>query len=216
MQASANPKVFSAGLDLSALAPYPGDAAMDAFLSALHSSFYDVYMFPKPLAVALNGHSPAGGTVFALGADVRLAASDAPEARMGLNEALLGFPAPRFVAQAYERVIGQRRAELALLQGAMVSFQTAKEWGLVDQLVPNATLVDAAVAAVRDLSQVPRHSYAASKQILREHVVAELATDAGRAALRATWKQWLSAEHVQSRIVAYVASVRAAGAAAKK
>jgi Delta3-Delta2-enoyl-CoA isomerase len=209
VQASANPKLFSAGLDLSSLVPYPGDSAMDAFASALHAAFYDVYMFPKPLTVALNGHSPAGGTVFALGADIRLAASDAPEARMGLNEAMLGFPAPSFVAQAYERVIGQRRAELALVQGAMVSFQTAHQWGLVDQLVPNASLLDAAVAACKELTAVPVRSFGASKQILRAPVVLEIATDAARADSRAVFKQWLSSKHVQDRLMQYIASVRA-------
>src|SRR5687768_74033 len=60
MLASAHPKVFCPGLDLSALGDYDRPA-LSRFILRFAEMVWALYAFPKPMVAAVGGHAVAGG-----------------------------------------------------------------------------------------------------------------------------------------------------------
>ena len=92
-------------------------------------------MKSKKVVGALNGPSPAAGCLLALACDYRIK-PDNPKCVTGLNETLLGFAAPWWVAQTYVNAIGSRQANLALQLSTLFPPQEALKIGLIDQVCP--------------------------------------------------------------------------------
>ena len=84
---------------------------------------------------ALNGPSPAAGCLLALACDYRIK-GDNPKFVTGLNETMLGFAAPSWLAQTFVDVVGHRQAYQALLLSNLYSPNDALKIGLVDQVCP--------------------------------------------------------------------------------
>lgn len=86
----------------------------------------------KPVIAELRGHALGGGLELALGADIRIAASDVslafPEIHYGLMTDTGGSPLATALA-------GPSRAKLMLMTGRRIDAATALAWGLVDQVV---------------------------------------------------------------------------------
>src|SRR5215471_5272302 len=57
-------QIFSAGVDLLRVLD-GGSAYLEDFLPALINLFETVFLFPKPVVAAINGHAIAGGCVLA-------------------------------------------------------------------------------------------------------------------------------------------------------
>jgi enoyl-CoA hydratase/carnithine racemase len=70
-----------------------------ALMNALASS-------PIPIAVAITGLAPAGGTVLALFCDWRVAAEG--DSKIGLSEVQVGLPLPPVILSALRRLVGAR------------------------------------------------------------------------------------------------------------
>ena len=111
---SGTPGRFSGGLDIPVLLTLnrPEIAAvwreLYALLKALAAS-------PIPIAAAITGHAPAGGTVLALFCDCRVMA--AGDFKLGLNEVQVGLPLPPVILAALRRLIGPRQAERLAVSG---------------------------------------------------------------------------------------------------
>ena len=84
---------------------------------------------------ALNGPSPAAGCLLSLACDYRIKA-DNPKFVTGLNETLLGFSAPSWLAATFVNTVGVRQANLALQFGSLFTPEDALKMGLVDQICP--------------------------------------------------------------------------------
>lgn len=83
---------LSAGLDLREVAALDPESAGD-FLDLMEDAFKAVFGYPRPLAVAVQGHAIAGGLVLALCADyIALGHGDY---QVGLTELRVGVPFPR-------------------------------------------------------------------------------------------------------------------------
>ena len=105
---------------------------------------------PQPVICAVNGAAIGGGLCLALGGDVRLAAESAYFRAAGINNGLtatelgLSFLLPR--------VIGSSRAFEICLSGRDVSAQEAERIGLVSRAVPDAQLMDEAMALAEQIN----------------------------------------------------------------
>src|SRR5699024_3337504 len=100
--------LFSAGLDVPELLTLDEQGMRD-FWQAFYSLLERIARSPVPIASALTGHSPAGGTVIALFADYRVQAEG--EFRLGLNEVQVGLVVPPVIHHALARLIGPYPAE---------------------------------------------------------------------------------------------------------
>lgn len=196
---SGAPGMFSAGLDIRLLVGLdePGIALLWRELYALMKA---LATSPIPIAAAVTGHAPAGGTVIALFCDWRVAA--AGDFKLGLTEVQVGIPLPPVILQVLRRQVGPRQAERLSVGGQVVSSEEALRAGLVDELAPPDQVVERAVAWCRSLVGVPSGAMRATRQRARADLVGLFAHDPEEE-LRTVSDAWWSAE-TQSTLKAVV------------
>ncbi|HEX3353694.1 MAG TPA: enoyl-CoA hydratase/isomerase family protein [Terriglobales bacterium] len=158
------PGMFSAGLDVPLLMTIdrPGIAQVWRDFYALLRT---LACSPIPIAAAINGHGPAGGTVLALFCDWRGMAEG--DWKMGFNEVQVGIPLPPVILAAMQRQVGSRQAERLGAGGLVISAAEAARLGLVDELVPLKRVVDRAVEWCQSLLKLPRQAMAETRRRAR-------------------------------------------------
>ena len=204
---SANPGVFSAGLDITAMAGADKGSASE-FWGAVQDVWLALYGCPKPVVAAINGHAPAGGCLLAICADARVMGSDGNFA-IGLNETQLGIVAPPWFAAPYAALMGDAAAEKHLCLGSMLPAQDALDAGLVDSLVPTAEVVDTAHNVLAKYVAVPHAARAMTKLSLRDRVLkSTLGTKEGRERDLAQFLGLVLSEPVQATLNAYLSALK--------
>jgi enoyl-CoA hydratase/carnithine racemase len=88
---------------------------------------------PKLVISALNGHTVGGGFEIAMAADLRIAKRDA--GKVGLPEINLGVLPGTGGTQRLARLVGKSRAIELMVTGDLVSFEEAKDLGLVNRIL---------------------------------------------------------------------------------
>jgi enoyl-CoA hydratase len=104
---------------------------------------------PQPIIAAIRGHCFGGGLELALACDIRIAADDA---RLGLTEIDLAIIPGGGGTQRLPRLIGRGKALEMILTGARLPAAEALALGLVERVVPAASLLDEARALARTLA----------------------------------------------------------------
>jgi enoyl-CoA hydratase len=138
----AGEKAFVAGADIAEL------AALDA-LSGRETSrrgqriFRELELCPKPVIAAVNGFALGGGCELALACHMRIASDNA---QFGLPEVGLGVIPGYGGTQRLARLVGRGRALEMVLTGRRVGAEEALRMGLVNRVVPLASLLDEARA----------------------------------------------------------------------
>lgn len=200
---SGSPGIFSGGLDVPALVKLDRDgirATWEAFFGALGA----LATSPVPVAVAITGHAPAGGTVISLFADRRFMARGS--FKLGLNEVKVGLSLTPMLFDPLERLVGPRQAEHLAATGALVEAEEALALGLVDELAPPGEVEATALAWAAELAALPPAALAGTRKTSRRHLVAavkEAGTD-----LEILLDQWFSDE-TQAALGRLVASLAA-------
>lgn len=129
------PHFFSAGLDVIELFGY-NEEKMRAFMIDFGALHVQMARFPKPLICAINGHSPAGGTVLAITADHRIMVNG-EKFSIGLNEVSVSVQISHNLAFGYAFWLGNGNAHRFIMDGKLLSPKEALDSGLVDELVAN-------------------------------------------------------------------------------
>lgn len=165
---SGTPGMFSAGLDVPHLLTLDRPAlslAWRDFYALLHS----LAASPIPIAAAITGHAPAGGTVLALFCDFRVMAEG--EWRAGLNEVRVGLQLPPLIHAALRRQVGARQAERLAVTGLLLTPAEAASVGLVDERVPAERTVERAVEWCQALLALPEGAMARTRREARADLV---------------------------------------------
>ena len=132
---SGSEKFFCAGADLKAFAA--GSARRRAMTAVLgHEVFRKMENTPLVFVAAIAGHALGGGLELALACDLRFAAEG--DYKLGLTEARLGLFPGTGGTQRLPRIVGLSRGIDLIVQGTTFGPGQAKEYGLVDQLFPDA------------------------------------------------------------------------------
>ncbi|MBI3300186.1 MAG: enoyl-CoA hydratase/isomerase family protein [Elusimicrobia bacterium] len=161
--ASPFPKVFSAGLDLSELAPEAGLGTGP--FQALIDTHRALAGFPKPSVAAVNGLAILGGWILALACDARVFAEDA---KATLSEVRIGLsPTEALVRTSLSLAADPRAVRAMVLRGRPLDASEAAAAGLADRVVPAAVLRAEAVREAKGLARVPPGAFAAVKRDLR-------------------------------------------------
>lgn len=162
---SGRPGLFSAGLDIPSLLMLDRDAILE-FWRSFFRVLKTLAGFPVPVFAAIGGHNPAGGTVFAIFCDRRIAAKG--DFKMGLNEVAVGLALPPPIFYAYRLLLGQREAERLAVVGAMITSDEALACGLVDELCEPDDVVTTALVRIRQMLKLPRRAMQATRAIARQ------------------------------------------------
>ena len=94
---------------------------------------------PVPVIAAVNGAAFGGGCEFAMAADFIYAAK---RARFALTEVSLGIMPGAMGTQNMPRAVGVRRAKEIILTAAPFTAEQALDWGLVNKVCENGSLLD--------------------------------------------------------------------------
>jgi enoyl-CoA hydratase/carnithine racemase len=103
---------------------------------------------PIPIIAAVNGAAVAGGLEFVLASDF---AYGARRARFALTETTLGIMPGAMGTQNLPRAVGIRRAKEIILTGKMFNAEDALEWGVLNRVCDNDTLMDEVLETARTI-----------------------------------------------------------------
>jgi len=166
---SGSPGRFSAGLDVPLLLDCDRSAIAELW-RGLYSLLRALAGSSIPIAAAITGHAPAGGTVLAMFCDWRVMA--AGEFKMGLNEVQVGIPLPAVILAALRRLVGARRAEHLAVGGLLISPQQALEIGWIDEVAAPDQVVERAQKWCETLLALPSEAMTATRREARSDLVA--------------------------------------------
>ncbi len=153
-------RAFAAGADIKEMAAM-SYTDMATRSGALQSAFTAVARIPKPVVAAITGYALGGGCELALCADIRIAADDAT---LGQPEILLGIIPGAGGTQRLTRLVGPSRAKDLIFSGRFVKADEALAIGLVDKVVPAASVYDEALAWAGQFSAAASFALRAAKE----------------------------------------------------
>jgi enoyl-CoA hydratase/carnithine racemase len=144
----AGDKAFIAGADIGEL------ANIDAYEAEESSRFGQgvldlIENLGKPVIAAINGFALGGGCETAMACTIRIAAE---QARFGQPEVKLGLLPGGGGTQRLPRLVGKGRALQLILTGETISAQEAHRIGLVNEVVPAASLIERAEAILKQIT----------------------------------------------------------------
>ncbi len=154
-------KFFCPGWDLKAAAD--GDAVDGDYGVGGFGGLQELPGLNKPVIAAVNGIACGGGLELALSADIILAAD---HASFALPEIRSGTVADAASVKLPKRIPHHIAMEL-LFTGRWFDVEEAHRWGLVNEIVPQAQLMDRTWEMARLLASGPPLVYAAIKEIVR-------------------------------------------------
>ena len=165
-------RCFCAGLDLRQL--YELDrVTLARFVDRLDDTVLAWFSLPRPTVAAINGHAIAGGCVLALACDLRVAVDRGTT--IGMNEVQVGIPFPAVPLAVTRHALSPAHAREVLLIGALYAPDTARQRGLIDELVPAESLMARATALAHSIAPDSLGAYAAIKTHLLAPTLSELA-----------------------------------------
>src|SRR6266851_7879025 len=165
-------KVFAAGADIKEMAE-ASYCQIAADARRLQDSFTAVAKIAKPVVAAIAGYALGGGLELALCADFRVAGESA---RLGQPEILLGVIPGAGGTQRLPRLVGPSRAKDIVYTGRFVGAQEALAIGLVDKVVPDTDVYQAARDLVGRYATGPAAALRAAKQAIDEGLEVNLDT----------------------------------------
>ncbi len=145
----AGEKAFVAGADIAEMNGMDADKARH--FGALGQRVMDVIAaLPVPVVAAVNGFALGGGCELALACDFIYASENA---KFGLPEVSLGILPGFGGTQRLTRRVGRARAKELIFTGDIIDAAKAKEIGLVMDVVPLASLLGHARAALERIAK---------------------------------------------------------------
>ncbi len=164
-------KFFSFGFDIPEFLSYSKDAFI-GYLEKFTSLCTYLFLYPKPVIAALNGHAIAGGCMLATTCDYRLMVSD--NAKISLNEINFGSSVFASSVEVLRFCVGSKNAQKVLYSGAMFSAEDAKQLGLIDQITSQDKLMEQAQDVAEDFARKDNAAFRSMKRLLRKPVADEI------------------------------------------
>jgi enoyl-CoA hydratase len=155
--------IFSAGVDLPRMLSAGGDY-VPRFVEALDGVLRTLFLFPRPLIAAINGHAIAGGAIMAFACDYRLMSSG----RIGVPELAVGVPFPTFALEIVRFAIPPQHLQSMIYLGKTVETDEARAIGIIDEVAGVEFLMTRAMKVAEQLGSLPREAFAMTKRQIRE------------------------------------------------
>ena len=148
-----NGPAFCSGHDLKEMTDHRADADggrafFEKTMRACSAMMQAIVACPQPVIAAVHGIATAAGCQLVASCDLAVAAETATFATPGVNIGL--FCSTPMVALS--RNISRKQTMEMLLLGEMISAPEAWRWGLVNRVVPQGQVIDAALAMARTIA----------------------------------------------------------------
>jgi len=179
---------FSFGFDIPEFLSFT-KAEFTNFLANFTDLYTYLFLYPKPVVAALNGHTIAGGCMLALACDSRLMA--AGKGKISLNEIDFGSSVFAGSTAMLRFWIGSASATKVLYSGAMYSAEEAMSLGLVQEVLTEDQLMFQARRIASDLASKHSPAFASIKSLLRKPIAEEM-MQRERASIREFVDIWYS------------------------
>jgi 2-(1,2-epoxy-1,2-dihydrophenyl)acetyl-CoA isomerase len=121
----------------------------------------------KPVIAAVQGYALGAGCEWAMNCDLRIAAEDA---KFGFPETRIGTAITNSGTKLLTLLVGLGKAKELVLTNRMIEAREAKEWGLVNEVVPLDGLEQAAVDLAGKIARNPVTSTKIAKAALNQAV----------------------------------------------
>lgn len=155
--------IFSAGVDLPRMISAGGDYISE-FVSALDAALRGLFVFPKPVVAAVNGHAIAGGAILTFACDHRLMSAG----RIGVPELLVGVPFPAIALAIVRFAVPTQHLQPMIYFGRPIEAAEAQRIGFIDDVPPSADLLGHAHGIAQRLASIPPVAFRLTKRQLRE------------------------------------------------
>ena len=162
-------KFFSMGFDIPSLLK-GSQEEMTQYFNNINQAWLDLYTLPVPTVAAVKAHAIAGGTIFAIMCDWRVAAKG--RTLLGLNEIKLGVPVPYLSDLVLRQLTGEHAADEIVFMGEFLDSDQALKAGLVDQVTEKGQVEELALSKVAQLAAQPAPAFREIKSCRVERVAA--------------------------------------------
>ncbi|MBN2098294.1 MAG: enoyl-CoA hydratase/isomerase family protein [Dehalococcoidia bacterium] len=164
-------KFFSFGFDVPEFLSFE-KPQFDRFLTAFTDLHTYLFLYPKPVVAALNGHAVAGGCMLALACDYRVMVMG--KGKISLNELTFGASVFAGITEMLRFAVGSANAAKVLYSGSMYSAEEAKTIGLIDEAATEQDLMDAASKMASSLGSKYPPAFTGVKSLLRKTIAEDI------------------------------------------
>lgn len=156
-------KAFSSGHDLSEMIDRPDEYYSELFGTCVRM-MESIHALPQPVIAKVQGVATAAGCQLVASCDLAVAARSSWFATPGVQIGL--FCSTPMVPVS--RAVGHKRAMQMLLTGEQINADTAVEWGLINQSVPDEDLDEAVESLVSKILRFSPRTIAVGKRAYYE------------------------------------------------
>jgi len=158
------PPLFSAGYDIAEFTEEAFEDEAEALVAhPFQEAMETLVAHPWPTVAAINGHAIGGGLELAVSCDLRIAAVGA---KLGMPPAKLGLVYGHTGLRRFLETIGLPRTREMFFTGRNVDAPRAARIGLVDEVVEDAELDDAAVALAAEIAAAAPLATRGNKRVI--------------------------------------------------
>ncbi len=179
---------FSFGFDIPEFLSYSKDA-FEEYLVTFTDFYTYLFVYPKPVVAALNGHAIAGGCMIALACDSIVMARG--KAKISLNEITFGVPVCAGSTEMLRFRTGSANATKILTTGDMYSAEEALALGMVDEVAAKEELMERSHEIAAHLGAKDLPAFSTIKGLLRKPVAGDMISREG-ASLKKLLDLWYS------------------------
>jgi enoyl-CoA hydratase/carnithine racemase len=159
---------FCSGFDLPMFMGFKDIKEVGDFFDEAEEILIELFECHKPVVSAINGHAIAGGLIFAMASDYRIAKNH-PKITIGMSEIKLGLALT--IAQSEIMRFGydsNKKFRDLMYFGRMFDINAAKEYDIVDEIVEDADLIPRAKKIVSKWIDNPGRAFIKLKEGLKK------------------------------------------------
>jgi len=164
-------RFFSFGFDIPEFLSFTKEELAN-YLTNFIDLYTYLFLYPKPVVAALNGHTIAGGCMLSLACDYRVMV--AGKGKISLNEIAFGSSVFAGSTEMLRFWIGSANATKVLYSGDMYSPEEAMSLGLVQEVLTEDNLMVQARRIASDLASKHSPAFASIKSLLRKPIAEDM------------------------------------------
>ncbi len=158
------PPLFSAGYDIAEFTEEAFESEAEALVAhPFQEAMEAIVAYPWPTVAAINGHCLGGGLELAVSCDLRIAAAGA---KLGMPPAKLGLIYSHTGLRRFVETVGLPRTREMFFTGRNLLAARAEEIGLVNEVVADEEIEEAAVALAAEIAAAAPLSTRGNKRVI--------------------------------------------------